>query len=98
MLRRAALLALAAGCVGAWAVSSAPAREAHVGLTITVSGAGHVTGSGLDCPPDCFISVPTNDVVAVTASPDGTETFTGWGGDCVEAGTNTTCQLTMNRD
>ena len=98
MLRRAALLVLAAGCLSAWAVSSAPARVSHVGLTITVSGAGHVTGSGLSCPPDCFISVPTNDVVAMTAAPDGTETFTGWGGDCVESGTNATCQLTMNRD
>lgn len=84
--------------MAAWAVSSAPARVSHVGLTVTVSGAGHVTGVGLNCPPGCFASIPTNNLVAITATSDGAEAFSGWGGDCVEAGTNATCELTMNRD
>ena len=97
MLRRGAVLGLVTALVAAWAVSTAPARTAHYGLTVTVSGQGRVTGPDIDCPSDCFASIPSGDVVSLTAIADDGAEFTGWGDDCVESGTSTECQLLMNR-
>ena len=67
-------------------------------LTVTVSGAGMVTGgTGIDCPAAlCSELYIEGVVVTLIASANSGETFTGWGGDCTAAGTATTCVVTMS--
>ena len=67
-------------------------------LTVTVSGAGVVTGgTGIDCPSTLCSEIHlVGDVATLTAIASSGETFTGWGGDCAAAGTATTCTVTMS--
>ena len=55
------------------------------GLELTVTGNGQVTGGGLSCRAGsgvCAASYSPGEIVALTATPDATETFLGWGGSC----------------
>ena len=68
-------------------------------LSLTVTGdAGTVSSSPatLDCRTTCARNVDPNETITLTATPDATAYFTGWGGDC--AGTDPTCTLTMHGD
>lgn len=60
------------------------------------SGGGSITSSpaGITCGGDCAEDFGANVVVTLTATPDGSSVFTGWGGDC--SGTSTTCNVTMS--
>jgi len=51
--------------------------------------AGSVTGT-------CSESDTSGAVVTLTANASGTNTFAGWGGACISAGTNLQCVVTMN--
>jgi hypothetical protein len=66
-------------------------------LTVTTSGTGTgtVTSSptGIDCGVDCSEAYTAGTVVTLTASPDGSSTFSGWSGACTGTGT---CEVTMN--
>jgi hypothetical protein len=66
-------------------------------LTIQLggSGAGSVTGPGIDCPGDCSQTYPHGTPVTLTASGIDGSTFAGWGGEC--SGTDG-CQVTMDAD
>ena len=69
-------------------------------LTVTPSGdgSGSVTSdvAGLDCGATCAVPVRQPTVVTLTAAAASGSIFTGWNGDC--AGTQDTCQLTMDGD
>jgi hypothetical protein len=61
----------------------------------TRPGSGTVTSNltGIDCGGTCSAAFNTGASVTLTATPAGSSTFTGWGGDCSGTGT---CQLTMD--
>jgi hypothetical protein len=64
-------------------------------LTVSVTGAGHVTGSGIDCGDGhtvCSVNLASGTTATLTATPSGGASFTAWGGAC--SGTST-CVVTM---
>ena len=70
-------------------------------LSLTVNGrAGTVSGSpvDLDCRTGCARNVDPNTTITLTATPDASAYFTGWGGDCATAGTDPSCTVTMHGD
>src|SRR5581483_5997694 len=67
-----------------------------VPLTVSVSGPGTVTGSGINCGnggTTCTASPASGATVTLTATPASGATFQGWGGAC--SGNSRTCSLTM---
>jgi Divergent InlB B-repeat domain/Right handed beta helix region len=59
------------------------------------TGAGNVSSSpaSIGCGATCSASFDAGTSVTLTATPDDTSTFAGWGGDC--AGSSGTCVLTI---
>ena len=66
-------------------------------LMVTRSGPGTVRSSpaGIDCGGACIASFTQGTSVALSASPDGSATFSGWGGAC--AGTSG-CTIVLSAD
>jgi Divergent InlB B-repeat domain len=65
-------------------------------LTVSVSGAGRVSGSGISCGNGgtaCRANLAGGTTLALTATPAAGATFAGWGGACT--GTTTTCTVSM---
>lgn len=60
------------------------------------TGAGTVTGGGLDCGATCSTSLPDGTVVALTATPAAGSTFVAWSGCDTVAGA--TCNVTLGAD
>ena len=66
-----------------------------LGRTLTVTkpgtGGGTVTSDathpGIECGSECTATYLQGESVTLTAAPDGTSTFTGWGGACSGTGT-----------
>ncbi|HSN13874.1 MAG TPA: hypothetical protein VLT61_04530 [Anaeromyxobacteraceae bacterium] len=70
-------------------------------LTVTKSGAGAgaVTATtGIDCGLDCSESYTEGTAVTLTATAAAGSIFTGWTGDCAQAGVSATCTLSMTVD
>ena len=91
-----AIAAAALLCLAGGAYARANADQA---LAIAVDGPGQVDGNGIACRDgsgDCVELYADGTSVTLTAVPDSGATFTGWGGDCTAAGTNTTCAVTMS--
>jgi hypothetical protein len=67
------------------------------GFTLSVAlagtGAGSVTGTGINCPNTCLVFSPPGTMLTLTASPAAESTFTGWSGACSGTGT---CQVTFD--
>jgi hypothetical protein len=64
-------------------------------LTVSVTGSGHVTGSGVDCGDGhttCSVNLTSGTTATLTAVPSVNAEFKGWGGACT--GTST-CVVTM---
>ena len=70
-------------------------------LSVTVTGQGTVTATGISCGADCQEPYAAGAPVTLTATPGqgaNISTFAGWGGGCVSAGTSPTCTLTMTKN
>jgi uncharacterized repeat protein (TIGR02543 family) len=66
-------------------------------LTVGITGGGHVSGGGIDCPSKCVVTEALNSAVTLTASPSDGYVFSSWGGDCA-ASSSPTCTVTMTAD
>jgi hypothetical protein len=62
-------------------------------LTVSKSGSGTVTGTGISCGSDCYQPFSPSTIVTLTATPGASYSFTGWGGNCSGTGS---CTLLMN--
>ncbi len=62
-------------------------------LTVSKSGSGTVTGTGINCGTDCSETYPSGTSVTLTAAPASGWQFASWSGACSGTGT---CTLTMN--
>jgi hypothetical protein len=76
------------------AVSATWVSSTGVLLSVSLSGAGAVTGGGIDCPSSCTATEATNSTVVLIANPDPGQIFSGWSGDCT--GTGLGCVVTMD--
>lgn len=56
-------------------------------LTVSTTGSGVVTGSGISCGTKCSGSFKSGTVVVLTAAPTTGFTFAGWGGNAGCSGT-----------
>ncbi len=65
-------------------------------LSVTKSGSGTVTGSGISCGSDCSESFAAGTSVTLSASASAASgyRFAGWSGDCVVSGDR--CSVTMS--
>ena len=63
-------------------------------VTVTGSGTGNVTGTGIACPGDCTETYPAGTPVTLTATATGGSNFTGW--SVTACGTSTTCVVNMS--
>src|SRR5581483_4494731 len=84
-MRRLHILLAALALAAAGLAAAASARTLHYALTVVVTGPGHVTGSGdggsIDCPDQCSALIRQTTSITLTAAPEGTAVFAGWGGD-----------------
>jgi uncharacterized repeat protein (TIGR02543 family) len=72
----------------------APAAGSTAVLTVSITGGGHVSGGGIDCPSKCVANEALNSAVTLTASPSDGYVFSGWTGGCT--GSGPTCTVTMD--
>ena len=86
---------------------SASARTLHTNYTVSVSGNGNVTapcdksgtppncvGGAINCPQSrCSTQYKQGTSVTFTATPNGSDSFIGWGGDC--SGSSPTCTVSV---
>lgn len=85
-------------------IPSAVAQTQHtLSVDVTGEGSGEVTSDpeGISCPGiegPCSANFDEGTEVTLTATPDESNIFTGWGGDCAFALVNPTCTLTMDAD
>ncbi len=102
-----AVNALAAHATSSGSYSGSGSAQVHVveptfSLSLSVSGKGGVTVDppGSNCRGTCVeeYSQAAAPAVTLTATPDNRQCFAGWGGACSGAGTNLTCNVTMNTD
>ena len=67
-------------------------RQYLVEVSVLGAGGGAVTGGGIACPGDCSETVDHGTLVTLSASPDATSVFAGWGGACAGTGG---CSVTL---
>nr|WP_275284988.1 DUF1566 domain-containing protein [Thiospirillum jenense] len=76
------------------AAQAVRARFEPLTLTVTISGAGHVTSDldDLDCPGSCIVTYPIETTLILTATPTLGWQLLGWGGACTGTAD---CQVTV---
>jgi hypothetical protein len=67
-------------------VNSSSILESDCVLTVSVTGSGTVTGTGINCPGDCTQTFFNGETVALTPTPTNGASFTGWSGACAGMG------------
>ncbi len=79
---------------GSWAYVDATLATPRPALTVSLAGtgAGTVTGPGVNCGGDCVGNYPKGQNVVLSATPAAGSKFAGFSGAC----TGTTCSLTMD--
>lgn len=65
-------------------------------VTISGTGTGSVTGTGIDCPNDCSETLEPSSSITLTATPGANSTFGGWSHDCTGNNPNTTFTIGPN--
>ena len=63
-------------------------------ITKAGNGSGTVSGTGIDCGPDCSERYPEGTSVTLNATPAAGSTFAGWSGACTNA--TGPCTVTMD--
>ncbi len=95
------LSCLLTGCGGGGGSSSTPPTPAPTDFTLAVglSGNGSVTSSpaGIACGNTCTASFAQGSQVTLSATPDSSDVFSGWGGACANSGSTATCSVTMSQ-
>ena len=81
--------------LGVGMAASAYAAPSQAPLTVIVQGDGIVTSdpAGITCPGDCNESYKKNTTVTLTASPEPTSSFIGWGPNGACVGTDPICTI-----
>jgi len=62
-------------------------------LTVTKTGYGDVTATGINCGTDCTEGYSADTQITLTAIPMESSQFVNWGGDCTGTATTTTVTL-----
>ncbi|MFL5799216.1 MAG: InlB B-repeat-containing protein [Actinomycetota bacterium] len=80
------------------ATSASSATTESLTVSVTGSQLGAVTddSEGIDCGTDCSADYAPGTTVTLTATPNDSNGFAGWGGDCAPFGTDRMCTLTMD--
>ncbi len=73
-----------------------PPKDLELGVTASGNGSGRVTSApaGIDCGSTCTGAFEEGTMVTLTAEPDASSLFTGWGGAC--SGTTPVCEVTIS--
>jgi hypothetical protein len=66
-----------------------------LGVSLTGSGVGSVTGGGISCPSNCVGTYREGSLVTLSALPNGGSTFAGWSGACSGTGA---CSVILSAD
>jgi hypothetical protein len=66
-------------------VTGAASAIYTLNVSKTGSGAGYVTGNGINCGKDCSESYASGTSVTLTATPTAGSSFAGWSGACSNA-------------
>lgn len=69
-------------------------QQYDLDVTLTGSGSGSVSATGILCPGDCSESFDVDTVVNLTTTAGAGSTFMGWSGDCSGNGS---CIVTMDQ-
>jgi len=84
--------------------SPPPSYVVTVAADAASTGTGTITGTGITCAisaasqsGDCSESLVKGTQLTLTAAASGGSTFAGWTGACSQAGTATTCTITVNQ-
>jgi len=56
----------------------------------------HDTSGSIDCPDNCSALIKQNTTIELVATPDSGAVFSGWGAECGQYGTSSTCDLVIS--
>ncbi|MFN0249728.1 MAG: InlB B-repeat-containing protein [Kofleriaceae bacterium] len=73
-----------------------PPTDVELGVTTSGNGSGRITSTpaGIDCGSTCDASFEEGTMITLTAEPDPSSVFTGWGGAC--SGATPVCEVTVD--
>jgi uncharacterized repeat protein (TIGR02543 family) len=73
-----------------------PPTDLPLGVTASGNGSGRITSTpaGIDCGSTCEADFEEGTMITLTAEPDTSSVFAGWGGAC--SGTTPVCEVTVD--